>query len=361
VYLSEDRGETWEAVADLPSSLLALAGNADILLAGLHDAGVWKSVDGGRTWKPSSQGLAARGFAALHTVDDALYVMGPQEGLWTSKDAGQTWVAASNLFPFYPLTAFAVGPKGALFLAGQESGILRSDDGGAHWRVVAEVEGVESLLLTPDESGWAGTSDGRLLATHDGGETWLESESPCAGQEVLSIVASPNYAEDHTLLMGTSIPPEGGKGARIGVWRSTNSGATWRQITTQTTPARWIDIAMPLGVTENPADQAVLATGPFCLRPLRRAKDVWISTRVDPNGANTLAVAAIGEVDGGGQLFAATGSGIYRSLDGGRTWQPFRDGMGVTSFIGIAAMPKGEGYTLYALSLGGVLWKCDLS
>ncbi len=361
VYLSEDRGETWEAVADLPSSLLALAGNADNQQAGLHDAGVWKSVDGGRTWKPSSEGLAARGFAALHAVGDVLYVMGPQEGLWTSKDGGQTWNAASNLFPFYPLTAFAVGPKGALFLAGQESGILRSDDGGAHWRVVAEVEGVESLLLTPDESGWAGTSDGRLLATHDGGETWLESESPCAGQEVLSIVASPNYAEDHTLLMGTSIPPEGGKGARIGVWRSTNSGATWRQITTQTTAARWIDIAMPLGVTDNPADQAVLATGPFCLRPLRRAKDVWISTRVDPNGANTLAVAAVGEVDGGGQLFAATGSGVYRSLDGGRTWQPFRDGMGVTSFIGIAAMPKGEGYTLYALSLGGVLWKCDLS
>jgi len=150
------------------------------------------------------------------------------------------------------------------------------------------------------------------------------------------------------------------KGAHIAVWRSTNSGATWRQITTQATAARWVDIAMPIGVADQPADQAVLATGPFCLRPLRRAKDVWISTRVDPNGANTLGVVAIGEVDGGGELYAATGSGIYRSLDGGRTWQPFRDGLGSISFIGITAVPRNDGYTLYALSLGGVIWKCDL-
>ncbi|HHX45267.1 MAG TPA: hypothetical protein GX714_14955 [Chloroflexi bacterium] len=360
VHISEDRGETWQVAAELPSSLLALAGNGEILLAGLHDAGVWKSRDGGRTWKPASQGLAARGFAALRAVDGALYVMGPQEGLWTSRDAGKTWQAVPNLLPYYPLTAFTVGPKGDLFLAGQESGIVRSSDGGAHWRLVADVQGIQSLVLTPDESGWAGTSDGRLLATHDGGETWLESDSPCLGQEILSIVASPTYAQDHTLLMGTSIPPEGGKGARIAVWRSTNSGATWRQITTQTTAARWIDIAMPLGVTEDPAEQAVLATGPFCLRPLRRAKDVWISTRVDPNGANTLGVVAIGEVDGGGQLYAATGSGIFRSLDGGRTWQPFRDGMDTTSFIGVTATASDAGYTLYALSLGGVLWACDL-
>lgn len=360
VLVSHDRGVTWQPTAELPNSLLALAGNDDLLLAGLHDAGVWKSTDRGRTWRPSCQGLAARGFATLRAAGNTLYVMGPQEGLWASEDGGRVWHALPNLLPYYPLTAFAVGPNGDLFVAGLESGILRSPDGGAHWHVAAPVAGVQSLLLAPDGAGWAGTVEGRLLTTQDGGETWLESASPCLGQEILSIVASPNYAEDHTLLMGTAIPPEGSKGAHIAVWRSTNSGATWRQITTQATAARWVDIAMPIGVADQPADQAVLATGPFCLRPLRRAKDVWISTRVDPNGANTLGVVAIGEVDGGGELYAATGSGIYRSLDGGRTWQPFRDGLGSISFIGITAVPRNDGYTLYALSLGGVIWKCDL-
>ena len=368
VFVSHDRGETWEAAAELPSSLLALAGNDQLLLAGLHDAGIFKSTDSGRTWQPSSEGLAARGFATLRAVGDTLYVMGPQEGLWASEDGGQNWRAVPNLLAYYPLMAFAVGSEGDLFVAGQDSGILKSVDKGAHWRVVARVDGVQSLLLTPEDdvdgrrsSGWAGTSDGRLFLTHDAGDTWVESESPCSGQAILAIVASPNYAQDHTLLMATSIPPEGSKAARIGVWRSTNSGATWRQITTQATPAGWVDIAMPLGVTDNPADQAVLATGPFCLRPLRRAKDVWISTRVDPSGANTLGVVAIGEVDGGGEMYAATGSGVYRSLDGGRTWQPFRDGLGSMSFIGITAVVRDDGYTLYALSLGGVMWKCDLT
>jgi photosystem II stability/assembly factor-like uncharacterized protein len=221
---------------------------------------------------------------------------------------------------------------------------------------------VQSLALLPGENvGWAGTTEGKLLTTQDGGTTWQGAESPCAGEEILSIVASPLFAQDRTLLMGTASRSTPTKPARVALWRSTNGGGTWRQVTTQVTEARWVDIAMPLGVTENVAEQAVLATGPYCLRPLRRAKDVWISTQVDPSGANTLSVVALGEVDRGGILFSATGSGVYRSIDGGRTWHPFLDGLGSGSFISIAITRKDETNTLYAMSLGGSVWKRELS
>jgi photosystem II stability/assembly factor-like uncharacterized protein len=163
--------------------------------------------------------------------------------------------------------------------------------------------------------------------------------------------------------MGTAIPATSTQQGRVALWRSTNGGETWKQVTTQVTQARWIDISLPVGVIEGAPEQAILATGPYCLRPLRKAKDVWISTRVDPNGANTLGVVALGQVDEGGQIYAATGNGVYRSIDGGRTWQPFGEGLRGSSFIGIAmvcAEGDAERAVLYALSLGGALWKREL-
>ncbi|MBN1401672.1 MAG: hypothetical protein JXA74_12590, partial [Anaerolineae bacterium] len=259
-----------------------------------------------------------------------------------------------------PISAMATSGEHDLLIVSEQGGILRSADGGQSWSTVCSEEGLQTLLLLHDSArGWAGTADGRLFISEDGGQTWAATESPCEGQEILSIVASPDYDTDATLFMGTAIPATGNKQARVALWRSTNAGATWRQLTTQTTPARWVDIAMPEGV-ENPAEQAVVATGPYCLRPLRRAKDVWISTTVEPNEANVLSVLALGEIDQGGLLFAATGGGIFRSADGGRTWQPFSAGLSSQSFISLAGSHEDDKDVLYALSLGGSLWRREL-
>jgi hypothetical protein len=97
------------------------------------------------------------------------------------------------------------------------------------------------------------------------------------------------------------------------------------------------------------------------LRPLRRAKDVWISTHVDPTGANALSVVALNEVDNNGLIFAATGAGIHRSIDGGRTWQKYSEGLLSSSFVSIVSAHEEEGDVLYALSLGGIIYRRALS
>ncbi len=360
IYVSTDRGESWQATADLPGPVLTMSGDDCVLLVGLHDAGIWKSADQGRTWVPASSDLAARGFARLLSVGPRLYALGPQEGLWASEDSGTIWKNFPSLAPYLPLTAVSLGSSDDLWIASQSSGILRTLDEGNTWENVFPEENIQALAFA-GAGGWAGTGSGRIFSTQDGGANWQEAKSPCEGEEILSIVASPSFSQDHTLLMGTAIPATAIKQARVALWRSSDGGNNWRQVTTQVTEARWIDIAMPTGVTENVAEQAVLATGPYCLRPLRRLKEVWISTRVDPQGANALSVIALGEVDRGGMLFAATGTGIYRSIDAGRTWQPFMEGMNTESFISIVAVREGDHYTLYALSLGGTLWKRELA
>ncbi|MEA3408523.1 MAG: hypothetical protein U9R48_10680 [Chloroflexota bacterium] len=355
LLVSSDGGESF-VTKEMPGTVLALNGDEGLLLAGLHNDGIWRSADAGDTWEPA-ESFAARGFARLVPADGCLYAMGPQEGLWLSDDKGQSWRPLEGLVSYLPLSDLSVPAADIVFVVSQEYGILRSLDGGMSWNLVQEREGIGALLVLDNGDGWAGTVEGRLLLTHDGGETWQDVESPCEGQEILSLVASPNYAQDRTLFMGTSIPAQGSRGARVALWRSTNGGADWRQVTTQVTSARWADIAMPVGVGEGVSGQAVVATGPYCLRPLRRAKDVWISTKVDPDEANTLSVVAVGEVDEGGVLVAATGNGIYRSIDGGRTWQPFSKGLTATSFVSIVGVQNEARADLYALSLGGTLWR----
>ena len=360
IKVSTDGGKTFADGTELPSSVLALAGDDKIQVAGLHDAGIFKSTDGGKTWGSVSTNLAARGFARLLPAGSRLYAMGPQEGLWVSEDKGQSWQNLEALRAFLPISAVALVPEGDLFAASYEQGIVRSNDGGATWQVVCETPGIQTVDILPSGKGWAGTGGGALLDTRDGGATWQEVESPCEGQEILSVAISPTFDQDHTVFLGSVIPATPNRQGRVALWRSTNGGETWRQITTQVTSARWVDIQMPRDVAEGAADHAVLATGTYCLRPLRRAKDVWISTRVDPNEANTLAVTAVGGIDEGGALFAATGGGIYSSTDGGRTWQPFSQGLGSDSFLSIVAVQGDEGLSLYALSLGGLLWRRDL-
>jgi photosystem II stability/assembly factor-like uncharacterized protein len=356
LLLSDDRGESWKPVLDLPGSLLALAGDGSVLLAGLHDAGVWRSTDGGTNWEPAVEGLAARGFARLTDAGDKVYAIGPQEGLWVSEGWG-AWTSAGQLSEMLPIAGFCVTSE-ALFVASQQKGILRSTDGGSSWQTVHAAEGVQNVLVMAESGkGWAGDIAGRLFVSGDGGQSWTEGMSPCAGQEILSIVASPTYAQDHTLFMGSVIPGTGTKEPRVALWRSTNEGESWRQLTTQVTDARWVDIGMPNNVAADAALQAVVATGPYCLRPLRRAKDVWISTQVDPSGSNVLSVIVDGEVDQGGVLYAATGGGIFRSIDAGRTWQPFSAGLKTHSFISLMLHNDADGAALYALSLGGLVWK----
>jgi len=361
IHVSSDRGKSWRLAAETPSSILVLTGDERSVLAGLHDAGMWESLDGGLSWMPASGNLSARGFAWLKVSGNNLYAIGPQEGVWVSADGGRAWKSLPGVEPYLPLTAACVAHENALLVASQSGGVLRSTDNGKTWETVSQTPGVRALLLVPETGdGWAGTMEGKLLISRDGGATWQDGASPCYGQEILSIVASPSYVDDHTLLMGTAIAGTITKPARVALWRSTNDGATWRQITAQNTSARWVDIVMSSGVLDNPAEQAVVATGPYCLRPLRQAKDVWLSTTVDPSGANTMSVVSIGELDRGGALFAATGTGVFRSIDGGRTWHLYTEGLGSQSFISLALVSEEKKHSLYALSLGGIIWKRDL-
>jgi photosystem II stability/assembly factor-like uncharacterized protein len=160
--------------------------------------------------------------------------------------------------------------------------------------------------------------------------------------------------------MATALSSPNEEQTSIAVWHSTDGGETWRQITTHNTPAPWVDIVIPSGVVDNPLDQAIVVAGPYCLRPLRQGDGIWVSTTIDPSGANALSVVAAGDLERGGVLYAATAAGVFSSSDGGQIWRCIGQEMAGQVFTSLAIAYVDNKSYLYALSLGGVLYRRSL-
>jgi photosystem II stability/assembly factor-like uncharacterized protein len=105
-----------------------------VLLAGVGDKGVYRSDDGGSTWKPA--GLDGRSVADLVWLGPFLYAA-TDAGLFRTDDSGRTWTPLNEglterattrlLFPLAPAS-------GAEAFLGTTRGVFWTGDGGLHWR-----------------------------------------------------------------------------------------------------------------------------------------------------------------------------------------------------------------------------------
>lgn len=368
IFLSEDGGSQWRLVCAELGAVLSLAGAQQMVVAGSYDSGVWQSEDGGCTWQSVSQGLAARGLARIVTGEDDFFALGPNEGLWRSRDQGRSWSKLESLALHLPLSTFAVtgsGSEEVLLVSSVMSGLLRSTDGGASWQVVQEGSDVLALLVAPagagDRRAWAATATGEVLFSPDLGATWATLSTDTEGDRALLLAASPHIAEDRTLLLGTATEVAWKKQPTVHIWRSTDEGRTWRKILDQHTSATWLDAVLPAAPARKPYDGAYFATETQCLRPLHGGRDVWVGTQMTAEAPNVLALTMDGDPSRGGALYSATSSGIFRSRDGGRTWQKISSEANAGSYVSVALGPDGEGRrALYALELGGRLWRLPL-
>jgi photosystem II stability/assembly factor-like uncharacterized protein len=156
---------------------------------------VWITKDGGYTWSKLFNGRGAVGFPpkslGLGTIwnrrNDSL-------SYYKSRDAGETWQKCgespiSGIMPSGGMsfvsetTAFS---PGALFNERQlpgRNGIVRTDDGGCHWRLLSWYDGdrVARLTFADSSAGWLLPADPDPIArTLDGGFHWKQLKRPVA-------------------------------------------------------------------------------------------------------------------------------------------------------------------------------------
>jgi len=180
--------------------------------------GVYKSLDGGATWK--AMGLAASEHIGKIVIDprnsDVVYVAaegplwsaGGDRGLFKTVDGGKTWTRVLGVDDDTGVTSLAIDPRRpdvlyaatyqrrrtvwALLAGGPGSGIHKSVDGGATWRRLAgglpkEEMGKIGLALSPADPDVlyatieAGEEERGFYRSRDRGESWERRSSYISG------------------------------------------------------------------------------------------------------------------------------------------------------------------------------------
>jgi photosystem II stability/assembly factor-like uncharacterized protein len=224
--------------------------------------GVWKTLDGGRTWKAVSDGFFGGSIGAVAVSDsdpNVVYVGGGEktvrgnvshgDGMWKSTDAGQTWthvglrdsrhIPRVRIHPGNPDVVYAV--LGHLFAPSAERGVYRTKDGGRTWERILfanENAGAIDLVLDPTNprilyaSTWrvrrtpysleSGGEGSALWKSTDGGDTWKNISRnkglPKGPLGISGITVSRSNPQNLYAII------EAGEG---GVFRSTDAGETW--------------------------------------------------------------------------------------------------------------------------------------
>jgi len=163
VYRSLDGGRTWVEVGEgLPrdqndavkaQSLAIDPADANVVYLGtgwgsFNGNGVYKSTDGGETWAPANRGMMDYGITALavNPADSQVVYAGANGSeLFKSSDGGETWTDLTDRLPIeqgaqQPIRDIAIDPRApdTVYLLHERAGVLVSTDGGDKWHLLGK-------------------------------------------------------------------------------------------------------------------------------------------------------------------------------------------------------------------------------
>jgi len=208
VYRSHDGGATWQKVLfkndDLGAIDLAFDPvDSKIVYATLWNvrrppwfiyapangpgAGIFKSLDGGSTWKDISEGIPLEGrghigIAVAPSNRNRVYAVvdAKEGGVFSSNDAGATWTRLSSDKRLWDrgwyFEKVTVDPKSAGIVYVMNTSMYRSIDDGKTWTPIKGAPGGDDyhqLWINPDDTKrMILASDQGCIVTVDGGVTW---------------------------------------------------------------------------------------------------------------------------------------------------------------------------------------------
>src|SRR5688500_8307246 len=255
--LGPDRGGRSIAVS-------GVRGRAREAYFGAVGGGLWKTIDGGETWTPTTDGQigsSSVGAVAVSDSDpDVVYIgMGescirgnimPGDGVHRSADAGKTWthvgfrdsdaIAKIRVHPTNPNVVF-VASFGKYGAPSEERGLVKTTDGGRTWKKTLFRDaktGAIDLSIDPQNPNvmyaalWeayrveyqmsSGGPGSGLFKSTDGGETWSEiTRNPGLPPGVIGRIGVSVSGADPNRVYAI-VEHENG-----GLFSSDNAGATW--------------------------------------------------------------------------------------------------------------------------------------
>jgi photosystem II stability/assembly factor-like uncharacterized protein len=326
------------------------------------NGGIWKTDDCGRVWWPifDDQPTQSIGAIAVAPSNPSIIYAGSGEGLhrpdlavgngvYKSTDAGKTWthlglsdaqqIPQIVVDPTNPNRVFAA-VLGHPFGPNEERGVYRSLDGGQTWKRVLYKDantGASDLEIDPrrpdivyaalwearlgpseDANHFQGTGGGLYKST-DGGTTWRQLTKGLPANTVqFDLAIAPSQPNRLYVELVTSDPNSYGSGAGAGLYRSDDAGASWTKITTDDRPVLKIgggDLMVPVVDPRNP--DVVYVASIVAMKSVDGGKtwtwlrgapggDDYQNLWINPNDSNT--------------FLLVSDQGAVVTVNGGKTW-----------------------------------------
>lgn len=234
---------------------------------GAVGGGLWKTTDGGFTWKPVTDGQitsSSVGAVAVSESNPDIVYIGTGEtefrgnimqgdGVYKSIDGGKTWkniglrntqaISRVRIHPTNPNIVY-VSALGHPYGPNEDRGVFKTTDGGVTWKKVlykSDRAGAEDLVLDPANPDvvyatiwqvyrtpykmWGGGGACGLYKSMDGGNTWTE------------LTTNPGMPKGPVGKIGVAVSPADPKRVWAiveandgGLFRSDDAGATWKMV-----------------------------------------------------------------------------------------------------------------------------------
>jgi photosystem II stability/assembly factor-like uncharacterized protein len=357
IFKSDDGGVSWHEknfgmvsfdVEDpLRQGYYALAispGDPEVLYLGLYGKGVYRSANGASTWYPvngASREMAGKLVTALvvdHRNSSSVYVA-TEDGIYKTGDGGRTWRPMSEGLPTFQIRTLCQNTEGELFAGSKGYGLFQWRDNSwqplsplGQWGVIWPIWDdrplyqYTSILIHPEDSRrvMIGTFPQGIYLTEDGGRSWYESNVGWTMDGVFRLVHHPEYPE--LVFAGTY----------NGLNRSSDFGAHW-----QMADEGWPDEQWVFSIDFDPENHDIMyacskngenegrGTRDFhgIVMKSTDGGDSWFSIMSGLDPGQEFYEILVDRFNSDVLYLAAESQGVMLSTDAGQSWQPWNEGL----------------------------------
>jgi len=340
-----------------PIYQLALSAGNPSTLYGTGGYVVWRSDDGGSSWTPTHPGflysLNRVENIAVSAQNPLVVYAGTSQALKKTTSGGRQWHKIMNGLPSYPdVEAVLVDPTDdqvAYVGGGSDVTLYKTTDGGSHWSPSHQGIGnqvVTFLAVDPAAPSvlYASTGSGGALVykTTDGGAHWFG-----AGNDL------PQYPGASVLVVDPSDDQTVFAAVGAGVYRSTDGGGHW-------IPLSAVAAASLRSLAASPTEPDTLYAGESDLynprpRGVFKSTDGGVTWQAVTHGFKGSTIAV--DPTTPGHVYVGTGNyenddlGVFETTDGGVHWLPRVQGMLGTFTRSLVVAPTDQ-RTAYAATHG---------
>jgi len=322
IYRSTDRGMHWDSVSGIAQafnfSLLGSTVLTDVsgTLLATSDSTVYRSTNQGSSWIWSGNGLPRTSLIGIgmFAVAGQTVAASASRGLFLSTDGGQHWQLQHTGTPLDSGATSCFWEAMDLIAGSLHGGIYRQS--GGSWTKVDSTPFVQTFAVGNGATIGGSTSAGIIRSTNNGAN-WSESNNGVYGTGISAMAAIGNG-----ILAASS----------NGLFRSSNEGQSWQRVLiSQNGPSA--GVLGSISVLASDGTTVFAANGDQIYRSIDAGQS-WAPVTSPQHNGNIIAIALSGPLaltssqitifNGG---FPSYSDSLYRSTDGGQTWQLAMNGI----------------------------------